>query len=77
MISIITYICVFQILEKGHLSDGGAGGPLLVLQPDLLQGHHGVRQPGLALVHGGVGSLQKFMMKSNMFQSSLLKIIKI
>ena len=29
-----------------------------MLQPDLLEGNDGVRQPGLALVHRGVGALK-------------------
>ena len=49
---------MFQVLQQRHLPDGGAGGALLVLQSDLLQGDHRVRQPRLPLVDGGVGSLQ-------------------
>ena len=53
-----TYVGVLEVLEKGNLPDGGAGRAFLVLQPDLLQGHQVVRQPGLALVHRGVRALQ-------------------
>lgn len=54
----LTDIGVLQVLEEGDLPDGGAGRALLVLQPDLLEGHDGVGQPGLALVHRGVGALK-------------------
>ena len=54
----LTDIGVLQVLEEGDLPDGGAGSALLVLQPDLLEGHDGVRQTGLALVHRGVGALK-------------------
>ena len=56
-----------------------------MLQPDLLQGDHGVRQPGLALVDRGVGSLKyvKFLMSfsefdgfENTFESGLSSRIK-
>lgn len=49
---------MLQVLEQRDLPDGGAGGALLVLQPDLLQGHQGVRQPRLALVDRGVRTLE-------------------
>ena len=38
--------------------DGGAGRALLVLQPDLLEGHQRVCQPTLTLEHCGVRTLQ-------------------
>ena len=53
----LTDIGVLQVLEEGDLPDGGAGRALLVLEPDLLEGHDGVGQPRLALVHSGVGPL--------------------
>ena len=60
---------MLQVLEEGDLPDGGAGGALLVLQPDLLECHDGVCQPGLALVHRGVGALKRTRL--NIFQSTL------
>ena len=71
----LTDIGVLQVLEEGDLPDGGAGRALLVLQPDLLEGHDGVGQPGLALVHRGVGALQHETLDK--FQSTLCEIIKI
>jgi len=50
---------VLEVLEKGDLSDGCAGCALLVLQPDLLQGHQVVRQPGLPLEHRRVRALNR------------------
>ena len=49
---------MLEILEEGDLSDGGARGALLVLQPDLLQGHHRLSQHGLPLEHRRIRSLQ-------------------
>ena len=60
---------MLQVLEEGDLPDGGAGRALLVLQPDLLEGHDRVGQPGLALVHRGVGALQQETLDK--FQSTL------
>lgn len=37
---------VLQLLEEGGLPDGREGGALLLLETDLLQGHHLVRQAG-------------------------------
>lgn len=39
-------------------SDGGAGGSLLVLQPDLLQRHQVVCELAASFEHRGVGSLK-------------------
>lgn len=56
-----------------------------MLKTDLLERHHGVRQPRLALVDRGVGSLKyvKFLMSfsefdgfENTFQSGLSSRIK-
>ena len=49
---------MLQVLEQRDLPDGGAGRALLVLQPDLLERHQGVRQPRLALVNRGVRTLE-------------------
>ncbi len=50
---------MLEVLEEGDLPDGGAGRALLVLQPDLLQGHQVVRQPRPALVHRRVRALSE------------------
>ena len=60
---------MLQVLEEGDLPDGGAGGSLLVLQPNLLECHDGICQSGLALVHRGVGALKQAGL--NIFQSTL------
>ena len=67
----LTDIGVLQVLEEGDLPDGGAGGALLVLQPDLLEGDDGVGQPGLALVHRGVGALQTDSINFNLLYERL------
>lgn len=67
----LTDIGVLQVLEEGDLPDGGAGGALLVLKPDLLEGDDGVGQPGLALVHRCVGSLQTDSINFNLLYERL------
>ena len=64
---------MFQVLQQRHFSDGCTGSSLLVLKTDLLERHHGVRQPGLALVDRGVGSLKyvKFLMSFSEFDGFL------
>ena len=60
----LTYIIVLQVLEQGDLSDGSAGGPLLVLKPNLLQSNQVVSQTTLTLEHRSVSPLKLLGTKS-------------
>lgn len=51
---------MLELLQQGHLSDGGAGDPLLLtLQADLLHGHHLTRGLVSALVNHPVCTCNK------------------
>ena len=52
---------VLQVLQQTRLPDGREGGPLLLLQPDLLQRHHLVGQVAEASEHGGVAALAQLL----------------